>query len=561
MVEHAPGPLPGAVKEPAFLVLPPLGYEDTCAYRPLRGLADGLAADGHLVLRVDWPGLGDSALDADVPGLLDQQLAVVAAAVAALRARGVKRIAALGVRAGALLALAVPGLDELVLWGTPESGRRFLREQRAFHKMAARACGEPPPGLAPLPEGAVEAGGFLYTPSTVTALEALDAAALARARRPARVLLLPRDGAEVDPALRQALAASGAEVSVQAGLGLGDLLEDPYHAKLHPDVAAAVRGWAAAGAGPGRVGPAVGQATLAVTPGVVERHLAFPGGAGELSGIVCAPAGGVPPGVAWTVFFNAGGVRRSGPNRLWTRAARALAAAGRPSLRFDVRDVGDSDGASDPPDDLEAMYSGDSVEDAVRGCDQAREAGAAAVDVVGLCSGAFMAVQVAARRPVRRALLFNCLAFVWNEDTRASGLTSQISRSLLDGRRWRRLLTGRIDALALARAMATRSRLAAADAVGRLRGQASPDEVAALLRAVRARGTDLHLVSSQGDPSIDMLERHVPAPERPPLTILPGVDHTIRPVWAHDRVVELVLGDRVQGAHADPPPPGAFRAT
>ena len=33
-------------------------------------------------------------------------------------------------------------------------------------------------------------------------------------------------------------------------------------------------------------------------------------------------------------------MRRCGPNRLWTRAARQLAAQGQPSLRLDVHDVG-----------------------------------------------------------------------------------------------------------------------------------------------------------------------------------------------------------------------------
>ena len=49
--------------------------------------------------------------------------------------------------------------------------------------------------------------------------------------------------------------------------------------------------------------------------------------------------------------------------------------------------------------------------------------------------------------------LFNGLAFVWDDDARASSMTSQIGRSLLDARRWRRLLTGRIDARALARSI------------------------------------------------------------------------------------------------------------
>lgn len=169
-----------------------------------------------------------------------------------------------------------------------------------------------------------------------------------------------------------------------------------------------------------------------------------------------------------------------------------------------------------------------------------RCAGAAPVDVVGLCSGAFLGVQVAAVRDVRQATLFNGLVYVWDEDARASGMTGQIQASLLDGRRWGRLLGGQIDAVALARAIATRGRLRTRDTVRRLRGEPPPTPTALLLRTVCFRGTRVEVVASEGDPSIGYLQRQVPDGERPPIRVLPGVDHTIRPAWAHATVVDLI---------------------
>ena len=534
VVEHRPE---GTTARPTgVLILPPLGYEDTCAYRPLRVLADALARDGSVVLRLDWPSLGDSALDAEAPDIVERCVAGVEAAARSLRERGLERVAAVGVRAGALFGLASQGLDELALWAPPPSGKRYLREERAFHKMAARAFGERPP---PPPQGAVEAGGFLYGAATVRALEELDAASLAAASGCARALVIGRDGSAPPAPVVAALQAGGAEVRAERVDGLGDLLENPYHAALSPGVLEAVRAFFD---DPARapVGPAAGAATLGLPGGVQERPLLLPGEAGELSGIVCAPAGPLPRGLPWTLFFNAGGIRRCGPNRLWTRAARRLARAGRPSLRIDVRDVGDSDGATTPHEDLEAMYSEASIADAVLAHDAVVELGASEVEVVGLCSGSFLGAQVAARRPTRRALLFNCLAFVWDDDARASSMTDHIASSLLDRRRWVRLLTGRIDALALARAIVDKGRMKAEGLVMGLRGEGAPDPVDVLLRSIVRRGTELHLVSSADDPSIAYLERHVPAGRRPRLTVLPGVDHTIRPVWAHDRVLELI---------------------
>lgn len=565
VVEQRPASM--QVQPTAILILPPLGYEDTCAYRPLRVLGDTLVASGHLVLRIDWPGQGDSAGNAEDIDLFGAWLGAVSEAAAALRARGAMRVAGVGVRAGALIALAAKDLDEVVLWALPGSGKAYLREERIFHKMAAKAYSAAPAGTAAPPSDAVEAGGFLYSGGTVRSIESLVAVRLAESAKLARVLLLGRDGTPPDEAVVSALVARGCDVSTASPSGLGELLENPYAASLSADVRETVVGWFGTSSVTIRLVPPTFTSgspplssvansegvkaerppyqsgispTMRLTPRVVERPWVHAGQAGELSGVVCVPATGIAPNARWTLFFNAGGIRRGGPNRLWTLAARALGEAGHPSLRFDVRDVGDSNGTNVPHADLEAMYSEASIDDALCAYDWIEQQNPASVDVVGLCSGAFFGVQVASRRNVRRALLFNGLAYVWDDDARATGMTAHIRGSLFDARRWRRLVTGKIDARALVRSVGQKTRINAATLVARLAGTPPPDPVDAILASVRARGTELHLVSSEGDPSIAYFQGHVPESRRPRLTILPGVDHTIRPVWAHPRVVELV---------------------
>lgn len=536
VVEHNPGT--EQVAATGILLMPPLGYEDTCAYRPLRVLADALARAGHVVLRLDWPSLGDSAREASQVDLVACAATAIASAIASLRARGFARVTGIGVRGGGLMALASRGFDELALWGVPLSGKAYLREERAFHQTAARAYGEVPASIAPLPEGAMEAGGFLYSAETVTALQRLSARSLAGEAGLRRVLLIGRDGIAPAAELTDAFREAGTAVSISPAPGLGNLLENSYQSELEPAIPSAILAWLAEGSGRVENRAPEADGHLHLEAGVTERPVVIEGEAGELSGILCQPGGGAAPGAAWTLFLNAGGIRRSGPNRLWTRAARALAADGRPSFRFDVRDVGDSDGAITAHPDLEEMYSESAIRDVVQAYDWARAQGAGDIDVVGLCSGSFLGIQLAARRQVRRALLFNGLAFVWDDEARATGVTSHIGESLFDGRRWRRLLTGRIKAGTVASAISAKAWMAVARPFRRRNGV---NAVQALVESVAARGTMLHFVSSEGDPSAAYLERSVAPEHRPSLTLLPGVDHTIRPLWAHERVVALIL--------------------
>jgi hypothetical protein len=540
IVEHNPGT--AQVAAAGILLLPPLGYEDTCAYRPLRVLADALARAGHVVLRLDWPSLGDSACEASRVDLVESGTGAIASAIASLRARGFARITGIGVRGGGLMALASREFDELALWGVPLSGKAYLREERAFHQTAARAYGEVPGDITSLPEGAMEAGGFYYSPETVAALQGLSAKALAAEGKLKRVLLIGRDGIAPDAGLVAAFREAGTVVSSSTAPGLGSLLENSYQSELEPAIPEAIQAWLAAGSGRVDNRAHETEGLLHLETGITERPVVLDGEAGELSGILCEPDGGAQPGATWTLFLNAGGIRRSGPNRLWTRAARALAAKGRPSFRLDVRDVGDSDGATAAHPDLEEMYSESAVRDVVQAYDWARARGAGGIDVVGLCSGSFLGIQLAARRQIRRALLFNGLALVWDDEARATGVTSHIGESLFDGRRWRRLLTGRIKATAVVRAIGAKAWMVIARPFRSLGHGREVNAVQALVQAVSARGTLLHMVSSEGDPSAAYLERNVAPEFRPALTILPGVDHTIRPLWAHDRVVALVTG-------------------
>jgi pimeloyl-ACP methyl ester carboxylesterase len=126
---------------------------------------------------------------------------------------------------------------------------------------------------------------------------------------------------------------------------------------------------------------------------VRERVVTFGPDRG-LVGVLCEP--GAPPEEATPLVLipNSGIVHHVGIWRLHTRAARRLAAAGFPSLRFDLSGIGDSE----PP--AEALSIGDVViRDLTAAADYVRSQGKGRIVVMGLCSGGRDALELAALDP------------------------------------------------------------------------------------------------------------------------------------------------------------------
>ena len=119
-----------------------------------------------------------------------------------------------------------------------------------------------------------------------------------------------------------------------------------------------------------------------------ETTLAFGANSG-LMGTLSAAA--QPTADVGALLFNAGVVPRIGPNRLNVRIARALAARGIPSLRFDLSGRGDSA----PARGLES-YEAQAVADIRAGMALLSErTGVSRFALLGLCSGAENAFHAA----------------------------------------------------------------------------------------------------------------------------------------------------------------------
>ena len=166
------------------VLVPPFGWDEVASYRIRRAWADELAAAGHPVVRIDLPGTGDGGGGPRDPGRVDAALTAIAEVAAWLRGRSAcPRVAALGLGLGGLLACAAAArgapIDDLALWGAPARGRSALRLLKALARLEAAEfpvpVAEDATGPAP---GELEAGGFVLSAETVTALEGLDVAGL-----------------------------------------------------------------------------------------------------------------------------------------------------------------------------------------------------------------------------------------------------------------------------------------------------------------------------------------------------------------------------------------------
>jgi pimeloyl-ACP methyl ester carboxylesterase len=287
---------------------------------------------------------------------------------------------------------------------------------------------------------------------------------------------------------------------------------------------------------------------------VAVRETALLFGADKgLVGVITDPAPAVRtaprPGV---VLLNAGFLHRVGPNRLYVKLARRLAASGFTVLRFDLSGIGDSRPARETLGFEErALLETRAAFDLL-----ASTRGLERFAVGGLCSGADNALQAA--RADDRVVGLALLEPLSGVPTAGQVLGSYRDR-LRSPRSWLRLFTGRSElwgelprllAARLARRRARRSTSAASPAADALapgtRPEAAPPSPAGQMRGFVERGGALCLVYSAHNPAHYHYERAL-APElrglgEPGLRVLvvEETDHVFTPLEAQRRVVETL---------------------
>ncbi|MHA6686480.1 alpha/beta fold hydrolase [Mesorhizobium sp. A556] len=572
--ENAIGWLTDAPGSRGVVIAGAHGFEDLCSRHFLKLLADRIAAAGCPVMQFDYPGCGNSTGDAMQPGLVEAWVKSIGDATDRLKQdTGVQDVILAGFRLGALLApLAAARRDDvagLMLLAPPSSGRAYVREMTALSRMIDAPLAA---NGAPDTFDGLQVAGFRLPHETLDDLSVLnwqnDLAGTAASK-----VMIFTNGKR--PAI-DGMPQNAIEFGEFDGYNL--LMCDPTANQIPMRTLERCAAWVAGNAG-STSGDSV--ATPSFEPQILpgdgyhEEPVVIAGDL-PIRGVLCRPDGGQATDPL--IFLNAGGVPHVGWARGTVEATRALAVKGIASLRIDLPGLGQSDG---PPGGRVFLYDQRTKLAVIRAVDWMERAGFSRIGLVGTCSGAFQAFHAArADKRVTRLVMINPLCFSWN------------SSYALELAVWKTYETSKV---AFGQSHSTLKETSAATNKSRLRAgvfrlarhtirrglevaktmllrlhplkllHGSP--VAGWMQALSNRGVQILLVTSQGDLSLEEIDRHF-GPNGERLRAMRGVDrltleaadHTLTPHHARRVLIER-LGRFCH--NADPiaaPPASVLRA-
>ena len=287
----------------------------------------------------------------------------------------------------------------------------------------------------------------------------------------------------------------------------------------------------------------------------------------RLFGVLCQPLDRKPLSIA--VLANSGRDYHIGWGRATVHQARALAERGIASFRFDAGGIGDSQASASAP--AEVLYSDEHIADLSHAIDYVETLDAGPIAVVGRCSGAYAAFQLAVEDVrVRKVVVVNILRFVWDpRETVAEALQSAhrtISGSvamLFSQQSLKRLLSGNLRIKAPLIYFSKRLVRMISPGPGAIPagepGHNLYSEGHRRFQALESRGVRLAMLISEGDHALGefrtYMGRNGARLRRYPkasVSIIPNADHNFTHLAARARLTE-VLCDVLAAPPSRPP--------
>jgi len=552
-----------------IVVCKPFGYEAVCAHGSIRAFADACASAGATVLRFDYTGTGDSSgTDTDTDAI-SQWCSDIRAAMDALRETGhVARFGLLGMRFGALLAGVVadadPSVEHVIAVAPVMSGRRYLRELRAFQVTAPL---EASPADLAMTQSGLEVNGFRLSKPSVDHLAKIDLARLG-ARVVPNLLVLDRDDLPGATHWAEALAARGANVCYEALPGYLDMVATPHAAQIPAAMLSAIAGYVSRQP----------RTTQPACPPVGHEwsesmQLKTPDGSRLIERAVYVDAGrtlfaittelerpaGRPPHRHGVVMLNGGATSHIGPNRMYVELARRWAARGYCVLRLDLAGLGDS--ATRPGANCNEVYPPGALDDVSAAINfLRRDLAVENVTLAGLCAGAYHALRSAiSGLHVNTVLLVNPLTFYWKQGSRLSDLQdAEVVRNpgiyagkLRSYASWRKLMAGRVNLWRIVMIFLRRGLMTAGSSardLSRLLRIRLPQDLGWELQALASRGVRIVFLFARGDVGMDLLRMQGGSAvksigDRCRVHVINGADHIFSQGAARDELLQLLTSE------------------
>jgi alpha/beta superfamily hydrolase len=253
------------------------------------------------------------------------------------------------------------------------------------------------------------------------------------------------------------------------------------------------------------------------------------------------------PPLPAVLLLNAGILHRVGANRTYVTIARSLAALGLVVLRFDFSGIGDS-----LPRDDNLPFEQASLQEVQQAMATLQmRAGSTQFVLMGLCSGAYVSLQVALTDSrVIGAVLINADRHLHDSDNEELGAALR-SRALVQhyrrivlassfrAKNWLKALSGDMN-LPLLRQAVRGFRLH--NPLRRQRAEPAPREYALVrLHALSARGVRLLHIYSEGDEGLDYFRLVLgKEADAQPMELIRGANHTFTLLWSQERLVQVI---------------------
>lgn len=281
----------------------------------------------------------------------------------------------------------------------------------------------------------------------------------------------------------------------------------------------------------------------------MKEEVVLFGKTGSLVGIITDPPeverGKNRPAV---ILLNAGVIHRVGPNRLYVKMARNLAAMGFVVLRFDFSGIGDSKVRDDNLPFQKSVIT--EAQEAINYLNAAR--GTERFVLGGICSGARISFQIACRDPrVVAAVLINTGTYQYNTSKALKSFIKNRKNTryywkiaLFNSESWLKAIQGKVNYQGILRAVGFQLK-SLFDR--KKKGMSEGNNVIAEFRLLIERGVRLLLVYSEGDPGLDFFQmilgdeiHELTSNGRLKVEIIKRVDHTFTPLSSQENLLEAV---------------------